>query len=106
MKRYRDNRPDQGQIHDHTLKKLYEAQRLHLDEAMPLSEVLSDEAEEDGQDGQEQSMFEDIDMADLAPLTAAAGMEPLKQKTLDHFFSVRQSATVNHSPVQRTTLAS
>ncbi|KAK5064517.1 hypothetical protein LTR84_000350 [Exophiala bonariae] len=105
MKRYRDNRPDPGQIHDHTLKKLYEAQRLHLDEAMPMSEVLSDEAEE-GLGGQEQSMFDDIDMADTVPLTYASGMEPLKQKTLESFFSVRQSDAASHSSLQRTTLPS
>lgn len=100
MKRYRDNRPDQGQIHDHTLKKLYEAQRLHLDESMPLSEVLSDE----GAEGAEQPIFEDIDIMDdilALPVTASSGMESLKQKTLESFFNIRQSA-----PAQRTTVAS
>lgn len=80
LKRYRDNRPDQGQIHDHTLRKLYEAQRLHLDEAMPLSEVLSEE----------KPIFEDVDMNDV-PITSS-GSDFLKQKTLESFFNIRQSA--------------
>ncbi|KAL2438744.1 hypothetical protein ABEF95_013564 [Exophiala dermatitidis] len=35
-KRHRDGRPDEETIHETTLKKLYDAQRLHLDETLPM----------------------------------------------------------------------
>jgi len=82
LKRYRDNRPDQDQIHDHTLKKLYEAQRLHLDEAMPLSEVLAEE--------EETMSGEDVDMHDVpVVISSSSGSDSLKQKTLESFFNIR-----------------
>lgn len=89
LKRYRDNRPDQDQIHDHTLKKLYEAQRLHLDEAMPLSEVLPEE----------EPAWEDVDMDDVPVISS--GTDPLKQKTLESFFSIRPIATNSQAQTQK-----
>ncbi|KEF52600.1 uncharacterized protein A1O9_11443 [Exophiala aquamarina CBS 119918] len=77
LKRYRDNRPAQDQIHDHTLKKLYEAQRLHLDEAMPLSEALPEE----------EVSVEDIEMDDVP--VVCSGTDSLKQKTLESFFNIQ-----------------
>jgi hypothetical protein len=42
-KRHRDNRPAQEIIHEQTLKRLFEAQRLHLDDALalPIDDNLS-----------------------------------------------------------------
>ncbi|OAP62274.1 hypothetical protein AYL99_04477 [Fonsecaea erecta] len=82
-KRYRDDRPDEEIIHENTLKKLYDAQRLHLDEAMPMSDVIS--LGEDGLpvDEADTEMTDDVPDAEI-PQTAQ-----LNQRTIDAFFGSR-----------------
>ncbi|KIX07049.1 uncharacterized protein Z518_05026 [Rhinocladiella mackenziei CBS 650.93] len=78
-KRYRDARPDEGTIHENTLKKLYDAQRLHLDEAMSMSEVIWFE-ERDGQ------IEEDADMIDEPEIDLPQSAQQ-NQRTIEAFFS-------------------
>jgi hypothetical protein len=87
-KRYRDDRPNEDSIHENTLKKLYDAQRLHLDEAMPMSDVLDFEekqqqAEEDG----------DVDMTEDLPETELPQTVQRNQRTLDAFFGGRGTSS-------------
>ncbi|OQV04750.1 hypothetical protein CLAIMM_09588 [Cladophialophora immunda] len=82
-KRYRDDRPNEETIHENTLRKLYEAQRLHLDEAMPMSDVIS--LGEDGlpMDEADAEMTDDVPEAEI-PQTAQSN-----QRTIDAFFGGR-----------------
>ncbi|EXJ76101.1 uncharacterized protein A1O5_00609 [Cladophialophora psammophila CBS 110553] len=82
-KRYRDDRPNEEIIHEHTLRKLYDAQRLHLDEAMPMSDVIT--LGEDGlpMDEADAEMTDDVPEAEI-PQTAQPN-----QRTIDAFFGGR-----------------
>ncbi|KAL6250623.1 hypothetical protein RBB50_002925 [Rhinocladiella similis] len=86
-KRYRDNRPEEEIIHENTLRKLYDAQRLHLDEALPISEVV--DMRSDGQGGIQE---EDIDMTDQADAELPQSPQQ-NQRTLEAFFGGRSMAT-------------
>ncbi|KAK4937808.1 hypothetical protein LTR10_021611 [Elasticomyces elasticus] len=55
-KRYRDDRPEVEIIHENTLRKLYDAQRLHLDEALPMSEVIAFEEQEQDDPGSQKTI--------------------------------------------------
>lgn len=110
-KRHRDNRPAEEAVHEHTLRKLYDAQRLHLDEAMSLSEVLGLEEpsenqihqynEHEGQgDGDVEMTDEDVEL----PQTVQRN-----QRTLDAFFSLKGAGSSLHakpSPLGSTANAS
>ncbi|EXJ95832.1 hypothetical protein A1O1_00957 [Capronia coronata CBS 617.96] len=92
-KRHRDGRPDEATIHEHTLKQLYDAQRLHLDETMHLPE--EDMISVDGLHGDydRADADSDADMLDdeqpmLVELPQAT--QP-NQKTLDAFFGRRET---------------
>ncbi|KIW98957.1 uncharacterized protein Z519_00620 [Cladophialophora bantiana CBS 173.52] len=82
-KRYRDDRPNEEIIHENTLRKLYDAQRLHLDEAMPMSDVIP--LGEDGvpMDEADAEMIGDVPEAEI-PQTAQPN-----QRTIDAFFGGR-----------------
>ena len=77
-KRYRDDRPDEETIHENTLRKLYDAQRLHLDEAVPLSEAMSI-------DDHDERLEYKIDMID-EPETMIPNSIQRNQRTLEAFF--------------------
>ncbi|OAL31647.1 hypothetical protein AYO20_08190 [Fonsecaea nubica] len=79
-KRYRDDRPDEETIHENTLKKLYEAQRLHLDEAMPMSDVIPF-----GEDGLPVDEA-DAEMTDEVPEAEIPHAAQSNQTTIDAFF--------------------
>ncbi|KIV95293.1 hypothetical protein PV10_02965 [Exophiala mesophila] len=98
-KRHRDNRPDENEIHDNTMRKLYDAQRLHLDEAMPMSEVLAMDLDQDQHEGDEDEDAMDFDHSlDFTSNWGAShhigGPTPpaqhMKQSTLDGFFGRKQ----------------
>jgi hypothetical protein len=82
-KRHRDGRPNEDAIHENTLKKLYDAQRLHLDEAMPMSEVL----DFDGNDQQRED--EDAEMTDSPPEAELPQKVQRNQRTIEAFFGGR-----------------
>jgi len=89
-KRHRDDRPEEEIIHEHTLKKLYDAQRLHLDEALPISEVIDLDEQERMMEEREDEGEEDIDMSDEPP--AELPRSPQRnQRTLEAFFAGRNT---------------
>ena len=80
-KRHRDGRPDEEAIHENTLKKLYDAQRLHLDEAMAVSEAVDFNQYSGQVEGDE-----DSEMADTPPEAELPQIVQWNQRTLDAFF--------------------
>ena len=81
-KRYRDDRPNEEVIHENTLKKLFDAQRLHLDEAMPMSDVMNFDG------GIGRAVEEDAEMTDDTfdvEMEIPQTVQP-KQKTIEAFF--------------------
>ncbi|KIW17491.1 hypothetical protein PV08_04685 [Exophiala spinifera] len=92
-KRYRDNRPEEEIIHENTLRKLYDAQRLHLDEALPISEVV-DLHEQDDFDQEEENG--DVDMTDGAD-TELPQSPQRNQRTLESFFAAKSQDLSNTS---------
>ncbi|EXJ81314.1 hypothetical protein A1O3_07604 [Capronia epimyces CBS 606.96] len=89
-KRHRDGRPDEEAIHENTLKKLYTAQRLHLDEAMPTPEetiLLVEHGDYDYAD-------EDADMVDDGPgVVDLPRTVQRNQRTIDAFFGRRDDGS-------------
>jgi len=91
-KRYRDDRPEEEIIHENTLKKLYDAQRLHLDEALPISEVVNLEEQE-----QDDPIQEDAEMSD-EPVPELPQSVPGSQKTIEAFFGGKSNTSrVSHT---------
>ena len=84
-KRYRDNRPNEESIHESTLKKLYDAQRLHLDETMPMTDVL-------GLDEQDGRTEYDAEMTDDPPEAEIPHTIQRNQQSIDAFFGRRGAA--------------
>jgi hypothetical protein len=76
-KRHRDGRPDEEVVHENTIKKLYDAQRLHLDEAVPMSEVV-------GMDEEEQTLQDDV-MIDAVAAELPRSIQS-NQRTIEAFF--------------------
>ena len=81
------------------MRKLYDAQRLHLDEAMPMSEVLAMDLDQDQQEGDEDEDAMDFGHSvDFTGNWAAShpigGPIPpaqhMKQSTLDGYFGRKQ----------------
>lgn len=77
------------------MKKLYDAQRLHLDEAMPISEVLAMDLDQDQQEleaedsmdfGHCEDYTDDWDTRHPVGGPTTAGVAHMKQSTLDGFF--------------------
>ncbi|KIW72400.1 hypothetical protein PV04_00597 [Phialophora macrospora] len=93
-KRHRDDRPDDEAIHENTLRKLYDAQRFHLDEAMLVSDVLDVDDLCQHKEGED----EDAEMMDDLP---EAGL-PLKiernQRSIDAFFGGKSAAQPRGPP--------
>lgn len=89
-KRYRDDRPGEEIIHENTLKKLYDAQRLHLDEALPMSEV--DNFEEQDDLGRQDAEMMDEPVPEL-PQSARGS-----QRTIEAFFGGGTSTTGQAHP--------
>jgi hypothetical protein len=90
-KRHRDDRPEEDIVHEHTLKKLYDAQRLHLDEALPIRSEVSDHLDTQAQEKEED---EDIDMmSDEQPLAELPRSPQRNQRTLEAFFGGRNRST-------------
>ncbi|KIX96068.1 uncharacterized protein Z520_08323 [Fonsecaea multimorphosa CBS 102226] len=87
-KRYRDDKPNEEVIHENTLRKLYDAQRLHLDEAMPMSDVIS--LDQDGlpmyNEADDTEMMTDDVLPPEAEIPQTA--QP-NQTTIDAFFGGR-----------------
>ncbi|KIV78060.1 hypothetical protein PV11_09822 [Exophiala sideris] len=86
-KRYRDDRPEEEIIHENTLKKLYDAQRLHLDEALPMSEVIAFEEQE-----QDDPVRQDTEMSDK-PVPELPISAQDSQKTIESFFGGRSTTS-------------
>ena len=82
-KRYRDDRPNEDSIHENTLKKLFDAQRLHLDEATPMSEAF------DLDQCHEPLQGEDAEMIDTFPEVELPQIVQHNQRTIDAFFGGR-----------------
>ncbi|EXJ65026.1 hypothetical protein A1O7_01365 [Cladophialophora yegresii CBS 114405] len=84
-KRHRDGRPDEEAIHENTLRKLYDAQRFHLDEAVHVSDALESR---DAYEHKEAGEDEDRD-ANMMDDLLEAGL-PLKiernQRSIEAFF--------------------
>jgi len=94
-KRHRDDRPGEEIIHEHTLRKLYDAQRLHLGEALPISELIDlDEQARVMEEGEEED--EDTDMSD-EPLAELPRSPQRNQRTLEAFFGGRNTAATPSS---------
>lgn len=77
-KRHRNGRPNEEIIHGNTLRRLYDAQRLRLDEATPMSEVMPS-AEQDRTVDQDMDMMDDVKVE--LPQSS-----PQNQTTIDSFF--------------------
>ncbi|KAJ9602524.1 hypothetical protein H2200_013067 [Cladophialophora chaetospira] len=91
-KRHRDDRPDAEIIHENTLRKLFDAQRFHLDEAMPVSEAIGLDRQGDVMDE------EDADMTDDVPEVEIPQTIERNQKSINAFFGGRQpSVGAEHS---------
>ncbi|KIW42746.1 uncharacterized protein PV06_06262 [Exophiala oligosperma] len=86
-KRYRDNRPEEEIVHENTLRKLYDAQRLHLDDALPISEVVNLDGQGDIQVEEE----DDVDMTDGTDNPGLPRSPQRNQRTLESFFCGVQS---------------
>ena len=97
-KRHRGDRPEAEIIHENTLKKLYDAQRLHLDEAMSMSDVMVP-----GEQGV--PMDEDANMVDDTPEAEIPQQIEGDQRSLEAFFggkvasSQGRDAATSHTPV-------
>jgi hypothetical protein len=87
-KRHRDDRPDEEAIHENTLRKLYDAQRFHLDEAALMSDVLDLDdfcPHEEAEDG-------DADMMDNPPEAELPLKIERNQRSIDAFFGGQSAA--------------
>jgi hypothetical protein len=89
-KRYRDARPDEEAIHENTLKKLFDAQRLHLDEATIMSDTF------DTVDEEQRAADGDIEMADdetaTFPEVELPATAERNQQVLEAFFGAKWGA--------------
>lgn len=84
-KRHRDGRPDEETIHENTLKKLYDAQRFHLDERVPVLEAAAPVEETVHQ------MDHDVEMMDEPEAELPQTIQP-DQKTIDSFFGGKDTS--------------
>ncbi|KAI1621699.1 hypothetical protein EDD37DRAFT_129332 [Exophiala viscosa] len=91
-KRYRDDRPEEEIIHENTLRKLYDAQRLHLDEALPMCEVFNLEEQEQYEPTQEDAEMSNEPMPELPRSVQGS------QRTIEAFFGGRSNTSqVSHT---------
>ncbi|ETI28981.1 hypothetical protein G647_01433 [Cladophialophora carrionii CBS 160.54] len=87
-KRHRDDRPNEEAIHENTLRKLYDAQRFHLDEAMHMSGVLELDDPYEHKEGED----EDAEMTDDLPEVELPLKIERNQRSIEAFFGGKSGA--------------